>query len=744
MKLLTRLLVCCLLLAGAYALASPASELPAKYVLALYEGGYGNPEGSGAWRLWNAEGHDPATLSETGQPDLASVLTPEGGPYDSTDSAVLEGHLRQARINSIDAFIVRWGARGGQEEACLAKLLPLAERDGALKITCLVDASWPGEPYEVASALDYLLSGFGASPAWFAPDGTRVLFLSEACVKSLTGDEWLLVFKQLDTKTYKWRLVPQVAPSVLAEQFGAFSAGLAASPFGPYGAPDETYSYLVGEGRRLGLLTAPVLSTGFSPNLDQVMQAQGYQFTPETWQEQLWRFLIPLDPDWIVLDSFNDWVAGTQVEPSLEKGEGRLRVTRRWADAYTKGAFIGVGSYPASVTVGDELTLPLVLRNYDSLARKAELQLVADPSFQIAALTLKADLPPRSEVILPVQVLVAGAPERAAGLTITGTLGGQELLEGRARIQVVAPLRVDLALVQQTDSEGKPVVPVLLQNRSLRPASGEIWVSAWTDEAGSKKEWSTQAYTAKANSTQFVKVPLSFVPEPGVLYRLGAAATFGTAGAVAFDLTRPLGWGLVNPLTARVDGALDEWAGKKAFYLSETREMEQPGKFTRISPIERATCWLGYDDNFLYLAAEVPDEMPTNSHSKGLLWRGDALTVGLSTAGEATALPAPDDCVLQLALTDKGPVLHSAHGPGKMQPERFYFKVKHSEGITSYEVAVPWALLGRELSEGALLRANVVLHATDSPRTEATSFALAPGLAEGASPVLWPTFILAP
>ena len=48
----------------------------------------------------------------------------------------------------------------------------------------------------------------------------------------------------------------------------------------------------------------------------------------------LWERAILDGPDWVLVDSFNEWHNGTEIEPSVEEGAAYLALTRREADRF--------------------------------------------------------------------------------------------------------------------------------------------------------------------------------------------------------------------------------------------------------------------------------------------------------------------------------------------------------------------------------------------------------------------------
>jgi hypothetical protein len=43
------------------------------------------------------------------------------------------------------------------------------------------------------------------------------------------------------------------------------------------------------------------------------------------------------DPDWLILSSFNEWVEGSYIEPSLQYGDKYLRMTKDFARHFQQG-----------------------------------------------------------------------------------------------------------------------------------------------------------------------------------------------------------------------------------------------------------------------------------------------------------------------------------------------------------------------------------------------------------------------
>src|SRR5262249_39999033 len=94
-------------------------NLPGKppYVLAHYVDWFSTetPLAGESWAHWSRNGehgHDATKRNEDGLRDVASVLYPLIGTYNSNDPAVVRYHLKTMKAVGIDGIIVDWYGKG--------------------------------------------------------------------------------------------------------------------------------------------------------------------------------------------------------------------------------------------------------------------------------------------------------------------------------------------------------------------------------------------------------------------------------------------------------------------------------------------------------------------------------------------------------------------------------------------------------------------------------------------------------
>ena len=127
---------------------------------------------------------------------------------------------------------------------------------------------------------------------------------------------------------------------------------------------------------------------------------------------------------------------------------------------------------------------------------------------------------------------------------------------------------------------------------------------------------------------------------------------------------------------AKLDGRLSEWEG--AARLDLDRKLTQAGRRRRSGVHDfSATCHLMWDDDHLYAGVGVRDQDHTNHFTDGRINWDDSVIL---TLGPKT---------YSLALAESGPTAW----PESAAKEGVLFDVRHAEGQTTYEVAIPWTAL---------------------------------------------------
>ena len=270
-------------------------------------------------------------------PPAEPVLNqPFGGEfYDSLDPAVVARQRDQMRNAGITGLIASWWGPGDRTDRNLDLLLPAAVERG-LKVTTYLEQA---DTAEAASVQLAALSDKARHPAWLRVGGRPVLFVFDRVLQTL-GEEG-------------WRAVSNPGFFVVGPANDPEEARLRAPLFDAVHIYSMTFKtdgwrWLLGfQARRwmrrwveaqgdAAVTTATVLP-GFD---DRHLRAGDRPVTPrrngETYDE-LWQAAVAAQPDWLLINSWNEWHEGSEIEPSDENGARELNATRAWTQRFLGG-----------------------------------------------------------------------------------------------------------------------------------------------------------------------------------------------------------------------------------------------------------------------------------------------------------------------------------------------------------------------------------------------------------------------
>ncbi|MBP2018543.1 hypothetical protein J2Z79_001958 [Symbiobacterium terraclitae] len=145
------------------------------------------------------------------------------------------------------------------------------------------------------------------------------------------------------------------------------------------------------------------------------------------------------------------------------------------------------------------------------------------------------------------------------------------------------------------------------------------------------------------------------------------------------------------PGPVHIDGILDdaEWAGAPAHAVERQEQLLRGRSTWPGAEADSFRFRLMWDDENLYIGAEVRDPEHWQQSVGPGVWQGDALWVYLDTAGGGSRV----DVKLTFAQTPQGPQVWDWRGGGFLPGARLAFR--QLDGGYVYEAALPLAALGR-------------------------------------------------
>lgn len=279
-------------------------------------------------------------------PDL-----PREGPYDSNHEQTIARHLSLAEQAGLDGLIVSWWGSGSRLNRPLRRMLDMAT-EHAIKLAVYYESSLaPSNTYFLVEDLTRLLDEYGAHPSYFKHNGTPVVFVYERAVRQYGPDQWRRAIDLLRRRR-KALLIADTSSETVGRHFDGMHVYSPVAAIKRLRNMDTYYGRYVGKCRTLGRIACATVVPGFDDTGNGARRSwkcevhrllsRGKPFVLEreggrTYQS-LWESAAQASPDWVLVTSFNEWIEGTQIEPSVKAGDLYIRLTERNANHFKAGS----------------------------------------------------------------------------------------------------------------------------------------------------------------------------------------------------------------------------------------------------------------------------------------------------------------------------------------------------------------------------------------------------------------------
>ncbi|MHA2609990.1 MAG: glycoside hydrolase family 99-like domain-containing protein [bacterium JZ-2024 1] len=274
------------------------------------------------------EEDDYAELTEDGLPAGRTVNHPLIGFYDSTDEKLIRTHLRWAKQTGIDGFLVSWWGRDSLSDQVFRKMLEISARIQGPFLTIYYEEVSQSTKEQVLQDLTYILNTYALEDKFLRRQEQPVIFLSRRVMEALNRLEWAEVGNTL--KEYFTLLFGEVTdPYELPENIdGAHWSNPVEQilKLGKEKMKQEYESYVERAKGKGKLACVPVI-----PGHDDTrIRKEGKKVDREGGELyiRLFEYARAAHPDCILINSWNEWSKGTEIEPSVEYRDTYFRLTR--------------------------------------------------------------------------------------------------------------------------------------------------------------------------------------------------------------------------------------------------------------------------------------------------------------------------------------------------------------------------------------------------------------------------------
>lgn len=323
---------------------------PGKKVLAFYYAWYGdgNPESGmiDVWHGWKG-GHGPNLLKDllaqgkVEEPQYVvarSTHLPLLGPYDSYEEESIRHHMKWAKEAWIDGFIVSWWGISPATDEGMSKILDIADKYGR-NITIYYETNRCKTKEERIKRgiedLTHVLNKYGTHPAFLKINGKPVIFVYSRVMGQVSLDEWVAIVEGT-RKTAKADFLLNVEDLTgISEIYRqAFDGTHIYSRPTPPRSP-EAIREAVREAKSYGKISTVTVSPGFDDTgILGTLKATVAPRRDGELYEQWWKIALKVNPDWVLITSWNEWMEGSEIEPTVEYGKKYLELTRGFVEMF--------------------------------------------------------------------------------------------------------------------------------------------------------------------------------------------------------------------------------------------------------------------------------------------------------------------------------------------------------------------------------------------------------------------------
>ena len=271
-------------------------------------------------------------------------------PYNSDEPATIARHISEAREAGIDGFVSAWLSPGERTDRNFAKILVSSAGTSFYSAVSIQTSFYKAESQgKLEDSLRYVVSSYGNHPNYLKFDGKPVIFFVDMPRVPGGAEDpkaaWQQIRSRVDPRNEQVWIAEGLDPSYLQIFDGLYVFKISHRDW-----PDD-YLKLPRWGdqvrqweARLGtpkLWMATIMpgwddsrTAGKPEQLRDPSPAHGRDREDGHFYRKTFEKACESRPDWLFVTTFNEWVEGTQIEPSVTYGDRYLELTREFAEFF--------------------------------------------------------------------------------------------------------------------------------------------------------------------------------------------------------------------------------------------------------------------------------------------------------------------------------------------------------------------------------------------------------------------------
>ncbi len=309
-------------------------------VLAFYYSWYANPSTSGYWSGWGTVDTADHHISNT-------TDYPIQGAYDSHNPATVEQHAKWAKAAGITGFIADWWGQGTPQDKTLPLLLSTFASEGlstTLVYEQIAGADRTTRMQNAISDLEYILDQYSNYSSWLRVDGTPLVFVYATAVSELAPADWQTVIAKVrHDKPSGILLMARMSSPALASVFdGDYYYSITGATQGKTAAQIQEWAHQAYPGMVAAVGSGKISSVTVIPGYDdRPLDRPPPRPVTARWNgatyKALWQEAVAAAPNFILITTWNEWMEGSELEPSFQYGSTILNETAAFSEKFLVG-----------------------------------------------------------------------------------------------------------------------------------------------------------------------------------------------------------------------------------------------------------------------------------------------------------------------------------------------------------------------------------------------------------------------
>lgn len=274
-------------------------------------------------------------------------------PYSSDDPAAIARHVKMAYDIGLDGFLLHWFGPGDRTDRNFETLLTESQWSDFTSTIVFSYHIWHALPnpnqQNVTDAIRYVMDRYSGQPNFLHLEGKPVLFFIDVYrtprAAGLSPQQfWAAVRAEVDPDHQAWWIAEGLDPSYLNVFDGLYVFKITHADYPNDYLKDSRWASRVRQQEqqtgqpKLWLATISPgwddLRAGCRPDVRVPNTLHRRDRSDGALYQATFDAALASNPDWLLLSSFNEWVEGTYIEPSVQYGDKYLEMTKEFVTAF--------------------------------------------------------------------------------------------------------------------------------------------------------------------------------------------------------------------------------------------------------------------------------------------------------------------------------------------------------------------------------------------------------------------------